>query len=83
MPRVHGCPSGHWPPDGLAQAPISARVAASNNNRAASRSVHSTAIVRGLAEQLDVVVGQPGEQHDGTPAFFSPQFDFGAGRFGA
>jgi hypothetical protein len=36
-----------------------------------------------LAEELGVVVSQAGEQHDGTPALLSPQFGFGAGRFGA
>ena len=40
-------------------------------------------LVRGLAEQVDVVVSQPGEQHDGTPAFPTPQLGLGTGRFGA
>ena len=39
--------------------------------------------VGGLAEQLGVIVGQPGEQHHSTPAFLTPQVGFGAGRFGA
>ena len=38
---------------------------------------------RGLAEQLDVVIRQVGEQHDVAPPFFAPEFCFGAGRFGA
>jgi hypothetical protein len=37
----------------------------------------------GHAEQLGVVVGEAGEQHDGPPAFLAPQFGFAAGRFGA
>jgi hypothetical protein len=30
-------------------------------------------LVGGLAEQLGVIVGQPGEQHHRTPAFFAPE----------
>jgi hypothetical protein len=35
------------------------------------------------ARSLGVIVGQPGEQHHGSPPFISPQVGFGALRFGA
>jgi hypothetical protein len=38
-------------------------------------------LVRGLAAQLGVVVGESGEQHHGTPAFLAPQLGLGTGRF--
>jgi class 3 adenylate cyclase len=36
-----------------------------------------------LAEQVGIIVGQPGEQHHSAPPFFAPALGFGAGRFGA
>jgi hypothetical protein len=36
-----------------------------------------------LAEQLGVIVGEPGEQHHSSPPFLAAQLGFVAGRFGA
>ena len=40
-------------------------------------------LVGGLAEQLGVIVGRPGEQHHGTPAFWAARDRWGAVRAAA